>query len=322
LITIVNIKEMKKIIPLLMFTAGLVSGQSITRVDFQVLPGDLVEVTYSLVDTEPNMVYDIALYASLDGGYYFPIRAHSVIGDIGPRVRGSGRKTIRWKVMDDVPRLVSDNLVLKVTGAAKPTVAGVVVSVFTGTRFTKRMSDGFTIFGGRGLAQTQDSEYFTDLIDNSRLNLVENYRFGFRVTRVPFVYRLELYHRAWDLNFDSETTDRLRFLFAATEADVDRATKLNYTGFSWGMAYTPLPVFGIFLPQVGGGLSYNYFNMGDEISSKGSVVANPGIFAEIGLQTNLFRWLKLNIGLRRDFMNPQINFTRSYLEVGLHFSSR
>ena len=313
---------MKKIILLLLFATGLVSGQSITRVDFQVLPGDLVEVTYSLIDTEPNMVYDIALYASLDGGYYFPIRAHSVIGDVGPRVRGAGRKTIRWKVMDDVPSLVSDNLVLKVTGSAKPTLTGVVASIFTGTRFTKRMSDGFTVFGGNGLAQIQDSEYFTDLIDNSQLRLVENYRFGFRFTRVPFVYRLEMFHRAWDLNFDSGTMDRLHFLSAGTEDDVDRATKLNYTGFSWGMAYTPLPVFGIFLPQVGGGLSYNFFNVGNGLGSKVSVVSNPGIFADIGLQANVFRWLKFNIGVRREFANPHINFTRSYFELGIHFSNR
>lgn len=322
MIILVKMSEMKLITLLLLLTVGFISGQSITNVDFKVLPGDLVEVRYSLINTEPNTSYTIELYASLDGGYYFPIRAHSVIGDVGSRIRGGGRKTIRWKVLDDVPNLVSDNLVLKVTGVGRSTMTGVFMSIFTGNRFTKRMSDGFTMFGGRGLTQTQDSRYFTDLLDNKQLVLVNNLRLGFRVTRVPFVYRLEALHSSWDMHFDPATTDRLRFLLVATEFDVDQAMVLNYTSFSWSVAYTPLPVFGLFLPQVGGGVSYSYFNMGTSVEAKTSVVANPGIFAEVGIQANLFRWLKFNFGLRRDFFNPHLNFTRSYIDLGIHISSR
>lgn len=320
-IKFVKMSDMKLTI-LLLLTVGFANGQSITNVDFKVLPGDLVEVTYSLINTEPNTSYTIELYASLDGGYDFPIRAYSVIGDVGPRIRGGGRKTIRWKVLDDVPSLVSNNLVLKVTGVGKSTLMGIFMSIFTGTRFTKRMSDGFTMFGGTDLTQNQDSQYFTGLVDNRQLIAVNNLRLGFRVTKVPFVYRLEVLHRSWDLHFDPATTDRLRFLFAATEADLDRTTVLNYTSFNWSVAYTPLPVFGLFLPQVGGGVSYSYFNMGATIEATNSVVANPGIFAEVGMQANLFRWLKLNIGLRRDFLKPHLNFTRSYIDLGIHFSSR
>ena len=121
---------------LLIGLTGL-SAQSITKVDFEVLPGNLIDVTYTIYDTEPGAVYIIELYASLDGGYTYPIHANSVTGDVGQRVMGAGLKSILWKVLEDVPALVSDNLALKVVGRTRTTVGGFFRSLVVGNRFTK-----------------------------------------------------------------------------------------------------------------------------------------------------------------------------------------
>ncbi len=110
--------------------AGL-AAQSISQVEYNVLPGNLIEVIYTLQDSEVNGMYNIEVYASLDGGYSFPVQAESVTGDVGP-VRGRGRKSVLWKVLDDLPALVSDNLVIKVVGRPRVTVGGFFTSLVAG----------------------------------------------------------------------------------------------------------------------------------------------------------------------------------------------
>jgi len=152
---------MRKLSYLLLIGLTGLSAQSITNVDFDVLPGNLIEVTYTIYDTEPDAVYIIDLWASLDGGYAYPIHARSVTGDVGQGVVGAGRKSILWKVLDDLPALVSDNLVIKVVGQPRLTIPGLFRSLLAGNRITKRLSNGITFYGGGG-------DYYFVKIQNGR----------------------------------------------------------------------------------------------------------------------------------------------------------
>jgi len=306
---------------LLLSLTGL-SAQSITRVDFEVLPGNLIEVTYSIYDTEPNAVYAIDLYASLDGGYTFPIHARSVTGDVGRRIAGAGRKSILWKVLDDLPALVSDNLVIKVVGRSRPSVSGFFKSLVVGNRLTKRLSNGFTIYGGGGSYYLLEEDDFQAMMDNGNLIPKANGWFGLRITSVPFVYRCHLQYRSWDLELLTEDERRLKYLSFGDQRYGGEDIRLHYAGFSFSMAYTPLPVFGIFLPQVGGGVSLNQFRLGNAKGSLTSSLNNAGLFAEAGVQINFFRWLKVNLGARQNFLHPWANFTETFVEAGLHIPTR
>jgi len=314
---------MRKLSFLLLIGMAGLSAQSITKVDFEVLPGNLIEVTYTIYDTEPNAVYSIDLYASLDGGYAFPIRAGSVTGDVGRRVVGAGRKSILWKVLDDMPALVSDNLVIKVVGRTRTTVSGFFRSLVVGNRFTKRLSNGITFYGGGGYYYLLKSGPIENTMNDRDLEPNLNGRLGLRITAVPFVYRFNLLYRNWNMNLsDQGDQQRLEYLAFGDPTFEGGQIMLHYAGFSFSMAYTPLPVFGVFLPQIGGGLSFNQFRIGNALGSTTSSINNPGLFAEAGVQVNLFRWIKLNVGARQYFLSPWVNFTEAFFEVGLHIPTR
>ncbi len=314
---------MRKLSFLLLIGMAGLSAQSITKVDFEVLPGNLIEVTYTIYDTEPNAVYSIDLYASLDGGYAFPIHAGSVTGDVGLRVVGAGRKSILWKVLDDMPALVSDNLVIKVVGRTRTTVSGFFRSLVVGNRFTKRLSNGITFYGGGGYYYLLKSGPIENTMNDRDLVPNLNGRLGLRITAVPFVYRFNLLYRNWRMNLsDEEDQQRLEYLSFGDPMFEGGQIIFHYTGFSFSMAYTPLPVFGLFLPQVGGGVSFNQFRIGNARGSTTSSINNPGLFAEAGVQVNLFRWIKLNVGARQYFLSSWINFTEAFFEVGLHIPTR
>lgn len=310
---------MRKLSYMLLIGLTGLSAQSITNVDFEVLPGNLIEVTYTIYDTEPNAVYIIDLWASLDGGYAYPIHASSVTGDVGQGVVGAGRKSILWKVLDDLPALVSDNLVIKVVGQPRLTIPGLFRSLLAGNRITKRLSNGITFYGGGGDYYFLEGGPFVDMIENGDLLPKVNSRFGLRITSVPFVYRFNVLYRNWDLEpARDEDEQRLKYLSFGDPSYGGEDIILHYAGFSLSVAYTPLPVFGLFLPQAGGGVSFNQFRIGNAKGSSTSSLNNPGLFAEVGVQVNLLRWLKLNVGVRQNFLGPWVNFTEGFLEVGLH----
>jgi hypothetical protein len=313
---------MKKLVILLLFSLTGLTGQSITNVEFEVRPGNLIEVNYSIYDTEPNAVYAIDLYASLDGGYAFPIHAASVTGDVGRRVLGAGRKSILWKVLDDVPALVSDNLVLKVVGQTRPSFAGFFRSLVAGNRLTKRMSNGLTFYGGGGNYYLLDGGDFQNMMDDSKVVPKTNARVGLRITSVPFVYRFNVLYRNWDLELPTADEERLTYLSYAHNSYEGEEVLLHYYGISFSMAYTPLPVFGLFLPQVGAGLSLNQLRLGNTKGSLTSSLNNSGLFAEVGMQINLLKGIKVNIGARQYFLSPHVNFTETFLEVGLHIPTQ
>ncbi len=300
--------------------AGL-AAQSISQVDYNVLPGNLIEVIYTLQDSEVNGMYNIEVYASLDGGYSFPVRVESVIGDVGP-VRGRGRKSILWKVLDDLPALVSDNLVIKVVGRPRVTVGGFFTSLVAGNRFTKRLSNGVTFYGGNGGLETPSHEAFTRLLDDGMLVAGGNYRAGLRITSIPFIYRIEGRYASWDLQLPAGDAGALTYLAYGDSRYEGEDLVLNYAGFAFGLSYTPLPVFGIFLPQIGGGASYNMLTLGKFGSARLSATRNPSVYAEVAVQVNLLRWLKFNIGLRQDFLSPKVNFGGLFMEAGLHIPGR
>ena len=160
--------EMRILILLITLSWSGLAAQSISQVDFKVLPGNLIEVLYTLKDSEVNGVYNIEVYASFDGGYSFPVRAESVTGDVG-QVRGRGRKALLWKVLDDLPALVSDNLVIKVVGRPRVTVGGFFTSLVAGNRFLK------------GLLAEADR-------DNDR-QITSTELFGYLMENVPYLAR-------------------------------------------------------------------------------------------------------------------------------------
>lgn len=313
---------MRKLSLILLISLTELWAQSITRVDFEVLPGNLIEVTYTISDAEPNAVYAIDLYASLDGGYAFPIHAGSVTGDVGRRVVGAGRKSILWMVLDDMPALVSDNLVIKVVGRTRATAGGVFRSLVVGNRLTRRLSNGITFYGGGGDYYILDGGDFQTMMDEKYLLPDVNARFGLRITSVPFVYRFNVLYRNWDLELASEDELRLKYISFGDQHYDGEDILLHYFGLSFSMAYTPLPVFGVFLPQIGGGVSLNRFQLGNNKGSVTSSLNNPGLFAEVAVQVNLFRWLKLNVGARQNFLSTWVNFTEAFVEAGLHISTQ
>ncbi len=313
---------MRYLTALLLLGFTHLGAQSIRNVDYEVLPGDLIEVTYTLYDTEANGVYGIELFASLDGGYAFPFQAKSVAGDVGRRVRGTGRKAIIWKVLDDMPALVSDNLVLKVVGRSRPSVVGFLVSLIAGNRLTKRLSNGVTFYGGGGRYTDIGGGSFGQMLDDGTLLPNLNGRFGLRITKVPFVYRFEGLYRNWDLDVTEGKQMRLRRLAYGIDSYKGQDILLHYAGFSFAMAYTPLPIFGIFLPQIGGGFNLSQFQLGSSFGKPLSAMTNSGLFAEVGVQVNLLRRIKLNGGVRQDFLNPLVGFREFFLEVGLHIPTR
>jgi hypothetical protein len=149
-----------------------------------------------------------------------------------------------------------------------------------------------------------------------------NTRFGVRVTSVPFVYRFNFIYRNWDLGLVSADEERLKYLSFADQSYHGEDLLLYYAGASFSVAYTPLPIFGIFLPAVGGGFSFNQFRLGSTKGSLTSSLNNPGLFAEVGLQINVTRGIKLNLGARQNFLSPHINFTDTFLEVGLNIPTQ
>jgi hypothetical protein len=300
--------------------AGL-AAQSISQVDYNVLPGNLIEVSYTLQDSEVNGMYNIEVYASLDGGYSFPVRAESVIGDVGP-VRGRGRKSLLWKVLDDLPALVSDNLVIKVVGRPRVTVGGFFTSLVAGNRFTKRLSNGVTFYGGNGGLETPSHEAFARLLDDGMLVAGGNYRAGLRITSIPIIYRIEGRYASWDMHLPTGDADALTYLAYGDSRYEGEDLVLNYVGFAFGISYTPLPVVGILLPQIGGGASYNMLTLGKFGSARLSATRNPSVYAEVAVQVNLLRWFKFNIGLRQDFLSPKVNFGGLFMEAGLHIPGR
>ena len=97
---------------------------------------------------------------------------------------------------------------------------------------------------------------------------------------------------------------------------------LFYEGFTFSAAYTPLPIFGIFLPQIGGGVALNRFRIGDARGSVTASINNPGLFAEAAVQLNMIRWLKINVGFRQTFFSPIMNTGEAFAEIGLHIPTR
>ncbi len=313
--------DMRKLVLTITILFSGLAAQSISNVDFNVLPGSLIEVNYILTDHEPNAVYSIDVYASLDGGYSFSIKAESVTGDVG-RVKGTGRKGLLWKVLNDMPALVSDNLVIKVVGRPQFTAGGMFRSLFVGNRITKRLSNGITFYGGNGGMETQSHEGFALQVDNGTLEPGTEFRIGMRSITVPIVYRFEGRFASWRLNSPIDTADNssnaLTYL-AYGDEDYDGGNlDLSYVGVAFGISYTPLPIFGIFLPQIGGGVSYNMLSLGKFGKMEIAATRNPSVYAEAAVQVNLLRWLKFNIGMRQDFMSPKVNFGGVFMEAGLH----
>ena len=299
--------------------AASLQAQSITRVEYRVIPGNLIEITYTLRDSEPNSVYNVALYASLDGGYSFPVSITSVTGDVG-RVLGPGVKSALWKVLDDLPALNSEVFVIKVVGRVRPTWRGIFRSLFVGNRLTKRLSNGLTFYGGQGIGYLYEHSGLQAQLDKELLKPDLDGRAGIRVTAVPFVYRFEASYKRWGLGFDDETIRRLKFLSFGDGRYGAGNLYLHRLGLAFSSSYTLLPVFGLFLPQVGAGAALHQWQLGDQTLTETATLGGFTLFGEASIQFNLLSWLKVNIGARQHFLDENFNQSEVYLDLGLHIS--
>ena len=303
---------------LITITATL-TAQSINRVQFRTLPGNLIEVTYSLADSEPNGVYNIELMASLDGGYSFPIEPSSVTGDVGI-VRGSGRKAILWKVLDDLPALSTESLVFKVAGRNRKTVGAFFRSLVTGNRLTKRLSNGVTLYAGQSITTWYDDRAFRELVLDQILQAGPQGRAGLRLTKVPFIYKFEGMIRVWGLGYPDSTLQQLRLLSYENQAYNGEPLSLYQLRAAASVFYTPLPVFGLFLPYLGAGAAVWRHSIGQQPDRELSAVSSTSLFVEAGLQVNLLRWLKLSLGGRQYYFAPRYDSLETFFELGVHFN--
>lgn len=308
------------ILTILAFSAAL-GAQSISRVQFRAVPGNLIEVTYTLADTEANRVYNIELQASLDGGFSFPITPASVTGDVGI-VRGSGRKAILWKVLDDLPALTADALVFKVAGRNRITGRSLLLSLVSGNRLTKRMSNGVTLYGGRNVRSFHRDQAFRDLISDGMLLPASEGRAGLRVTKVPFIYKFEGTAQTWELGYPESTLQKLRLLTYGADSYNGEQLRLYRVGFAASMAYTPLPIFGLLLPSIGVGGALWRHSLGHEVTGGLSAVNSYSIFADVAVQVNVLQWLKVNVGGRQNYhyQAPRYDTLEMFIELGIHFN--
>ena len=309
---------MRNIVLTIIAITATLTAQSINRVQFRTLPGNLIEITYSLADSEPKGIYSIELMASLDGGYSFPIAPSSVTGDVGI-VRGSGRKAILWKVLDDLPALTAEALVFKVVGQNHNTVGAFFRSLVIGNRLTKRLSNGVTLYAGQNLTTRFEDRTFTELVSDGMLLAGPQGRVGLRVTNVPFIYKFEGMAQVWELGYPDSTLQQLRLLSYGNESYGGETLRLYQLGAAASVSYTPLPVFGLFLPYVGAGAAIWRHSIGQEWNSELSAVNSTSLFVEVGLQANLRRWLKLTLGERQYYRTPRYDYAETFLELGVHF---
>ena len=99
-------------------------AQKVTNADFEQV-GKQVRITYQLDKTA-----DIQVFLSTDGGKTFGTPLRAVTGDAGKNVT-AGNKTIVWSPLEEMEKLVSDNVVFKIVP---------VVQSFQGGRLPGRFS--------------------------------------------------------------------------------------------------------------------------------------------------------------------------------------
>ena len=77
---------------------------------------DKLNIVYDLTHEKPGQQFDVKLYCSVDGGQSYTIEPYSVSGDIGSEIYGGKDKLIRWDVLKDQKRLISEKVVFKLVG--------------------------------------------------------------------------------------------------------------------------------------------------------------------------------------------------------------
>jgi formylglycine-generating enzyme required for sulfatase activity len=92
-----------------LFALGKLSAQSVSSVELS-QEGKTMVIEYLLQAEAPQ---EILLYFSTDGGKTFSEPLQKVSGDVGKGV-SSGQKRIVWNVLEEVPELVGDNIVIMV----------------------------------------------------------------------------------------------------------------------------------------------------------------------------------------------------------------
>jgi len=312
---------MRNIVLTILALSATLWAQSISRVQFRSLPGNLIEVTYTLADSEPNALYSIELQASLDGGYSFPITPASVTGDVGI-VRGPGRKAILWKVLDDLPALTADALVFKVAGRNRTTWRAFFQSLVIGNRLTKRMSNGVAIYVVQNLNSYHSDRAFRELISDGMLLPRSHGRAGLRITNVPFIYKFEGMAQVWGLGYPETTLQKLRLLSYGDESYDGEQLRFYQVGFAASVSYTPLPIFGLLLPHIGGGGAMWRHSIGPNLESEVAGINSYAIFAEVGVQANVLKWLKVSAGGRQyyHYLAPRYDTLEMFAEIGIHFN--
>lgn len=100
---------MKILLFLFVLLLGKLFAQKVENVVVFQEKSDII-VEYTLDSPSPQ---EIKLYISMDGGGSFSNPLKSVEGDVGKGIY-QGKKRIRWRVLDEFPELVGDNIVFMV----------------------------------------------------------------------------------------------------------------------------------------------------------------------------------------------------------------
>lgn len=102
---------------------------------------DDIVVTYDLLSENESLTYTVTLYCSTNGGKVFGDPLKNAQGDVGFNISPGEGKKITWRVLDEVPQFVYDDVVFKVT--AKANSRGIIDLVFVeGGRFIMGNANG------------------------------------------------------------------------------------------------------------------------------------------------------------------------------------
>jgi hypothetical protein len=88
------------------------------NVQFEVVEGRSVRIFYDLVAGDPNVLLNVRLVVSQDGGQTFDLVPRSVSGAVGPAVAPGRGKEIRWEAARDIERLEVEQLRVRVLVSA------------------------------------------------------------------------------------------------------------------------------------------------------------------------------------------------------------
>lgn len=159
--------------------SGIAFSQVVQSVSFEINEKNNLVVDYSLSYQNPELVFDVSLFMSSDGGSSF-FQAKSVLGDLSA-VSGSGPKRITWDVFADVDVFVGKACIAKVVAKEIHTIGEVVRNMLFGSDETKEFVNSAFIHVGWQKVTFQNSVFKSD----------GGFEIGFRYISLPVMIEVD-----------------------------------------------------------------------------------------------------------------------------------